>query len=266
MRRRFTEAAPHHLYKYTGFDESSQDSIRRLEDVVLRSTIYLSSPRDFNDPFDMSAFFDFSGTPQEKRERIKAILKRLKPELGYVKREQEITRSLSEPEQLINSAESAFQQQIDKAGVYCLTSDPRHILMWSHYARNHKGLCFQFSVPSDIYTFCAAMRMDYSEEYPVVRWINDDHRELQQMILRKSKLWKYEDEYRIVSIGNAGRHLKFRPQALSAIIFGCNCADSTRQAVIEMLRRRQVDAPPPRLFQAEKHPKNYELLLKRVRC
>ena len=50
--------------------------------------------------------------------------------------------------------------------------DPRNILMWSHYAANHKGLCLQFELTRDIDNFVFAMPVQYSEDYPIVNWVD----------------------------------------------------------------------------------------------
>ena len=36
--------------------------------------------------------------------------------------------------------------------------------MWSHYARNHRGICLEFSVPNT--KFRGAAQVRYQKEYP----------------------------------------------------------------------------------------------------
>lgn len=41
--------------------------------------------------------------------------------------------------------ENYYFNKIQKEiGVYCLTTVPDSILMWSHYANNHKGVCLEY--------------------------------------------------------------------------------------------------------------------------
>src|SRR4029077_15773202 len=54
---------------------SYSESIDRLRDVLVRSRFWLSSPLEFNDPFDMSAQLVVEGTVEEKKQRVRALLK-----------------------------------------------------------------------------------------------------------------------------------------------------------------------------------------------
>jgi len=61
--------------------------------------------------------------------------------------------------------------------------------MWSHYATNHEGLCFQFELARDIETFSKALPVNYNDDYPVVNWIKDvSGNELFRTLLQKHGL------------------------------------------------------------------------------
>jgi hypothetical protein len=47
------QGIPRFLYKFRAAPDTS-DSIRSITDILLNSTLWLSSPTDFNDPFDMA--------------------------------------------------------------------------------------------------------------------------------------------------------------------------------------------------------------------
>ncbi len=38
--------------------------------------------------------------------------------------------------------------------------------MWSHYSRNHSGICLEFTASNS--KFVAAQRVDYQKEYPAL--------------------------------------------------------------------------------------------------
>lgn len=63
------------LYKFRSLVPTDEASVDRIRDVLIHSRFWLSSPLDFNDPFDMCAKFVAEGTAAEKRDRIRAILK-----------------------------------------------------------------------------------------------------------------------------------------------------------------------------------------------
>lgn len=62
------------LYKYKSVDETNPTTTDRLRDILVRSRLWLSSPIDFNDPFDMSAKIIAGATPDERLERYKAFI------------------------------------------------------------------------------------------------------------------------------------------------------------------------------------------------
>ncbi|RLB89537.1 MAG: hypothetical protein DRH50_13580, partial [Deltaproteobacteria bacterium] len=48
----------------------------------------------------------------------------------------------------VNAAKNDIRQIVKelgrKQGVLCLSSDPKNVMMWAHYADNHEGLLLQF--------------------------------------------------------------------------------------------------------------------------
>ena len=59
-----------------------------------------------------------------------------------------------------------FNKQISKTGVFSLSAHNDSILMWSHYANNHKGLVFEFdySHEKEIRLAEFPYKVDYVEE------------------------------------------------------------------------------------------------------
>lgn len=264
LRENLLNALPPFLYKYYGFDHTSQTSIDRLRQIILDSRLWLSSPVDFNDPFDMSSYVDYEAKPLEKRRRIERMLANVEPHLSKKEIQSRITDLMLRQDELILRAKVARQTTVQACGVCCFTPDPRNLLMWSHYANQHKGLVLQFEVTKDINTFLAAIRVDYdpNDNYPKCRWVDEDtNKHLEDVMLRKSSHWEYEDERRIIAPTHANKALDFISPALSGIIFGCRTSDSAMAHVKSMLTERSQQ---PRLFQARKHESKYELLISRI--
>jgi len=126
------------LYKFRSLFPANETSVDRLRDVLVRSRLWLSSPFDFNDPFDMSAKFIVDGTVTERRRRFEGLLK-----AQGLKRKQivnELTRLMMKPEsEIAEVAQAAWHKKVASTGIYSFGGKPRSILMWSHYASNHKG-------------------------------------------------------------------------------------------------------------------------------
>jgi hypothetical protein len=70
---------------------------------------------------------------------------------------------------------------------------PRSVLMWSHCAENHHGVCLQFECMKDFPTLGHAMRVDYREDLSVVNWIVGFYRDVKHILLAKHPCWLRRD-------------------------------------------------------------------------
>jgi hypothetical protein len=112
-----------------------------------------------------------------------------------------------------------------------LTPHSDNILMWSHYAENHRGVCLEFD--ASVRLFGSAMAVQYRKDYPsfTVNVQNADG--VLQTILTKSDVWSYENEFRIVGAirGNGlpieldGDYLPIG-DALVGVILGCDADEA----------------------------------------
>ena len=64
---------PRFLYKFRRLQTA--DDMNHLREIIVRSELWLSSPDNFNDPFDMCVKFVFDATGEEKRQRFRDFLK-----------------------------------------------------------------------------------------------------------------------------------------------------------------------------------------------
>ena len=68
--------------------------------------------------------------------------------------------------------------------------------MWSHYANKHKGIVLQFEIAKNTETMLHAVKVNYSNEYPTLNFAQEMSGQLAKIMLRKSKDWEYEKEWR----------------------------------------------------------------------
>ena len=248
---------PRFLYKFRRL-QNAEDT-NRLREIIVRSELWLSSPKSFNDPFDMSVKFVFDATVEEKRQRFRKVLR----DEGY--KFLEIERHLptlirkSNAENLVER----LRNTVDETGVCSFAGDPRNILMWSHYASNHEGLCLVFEIARDPKTFLDAQPVEYSVEYPVVNWVKDfDKGGPLHIVLRKHNGWEYEKEQRIIKFKKANTRVKFLPEALRAIIRGCRVNENTLENLKTLLgERAAAKMPRTTIYQCSQHESRYELII-----
>ncbi len=251
------------LYKFRALVPKDNTSVDHMRDILVRSKFWLSSPLDFNDPFDMSAKVVAEGTVSEKKARFKKLLKG--KSLRWKDRERELPRLVVKPNAEIQAlVQESFRRSIESTRVYSFGGDPRSILMWSHYASNHEGVCLQFEVAEDIRTLARAVDVEYNDDYPILNWIKDDKKIFQYVMLRKHVGWSYEREWRIVILNAAQHYLKFHPESLRGIIIGCCASKDTIAKLHELIAERSsLGFPPPTLYRAVKHESKYKLVIKK---
>ena len=107
----------------------------------------------------------------------------------------------------------------DKVGIKCFTPHNDNLLMWSHYAKSHSGICIEFDVEKDCDFFVYPMPIKYQKEYPQINILGNDY--THKLLETKADVWSYENEVRVYK-QSSGYHT-FKPNSLVSVIFGCKC-------------------------------------------
>ncbi|HDZ8832683.1 DUF2971 domain-containing protein [Aeromonas dhakensis] len=128
-------------------------------------------------------------------------------------------------------------------GVFCFSKDGKNMLMWSHYGDEHKGICIGYSdnrkpvpdIKPVIYGKHGVIKTS-SLYNAFVKNDKDEQTIIEtEILLKKSRTWKYEKEYRLIS--NIG--LQNSPLMLEEITFGLRCPAEIRHTIIKMMEGRQ---------------------------
>ena len=229
---------------------------------MVEGKIYLSSPADFNDPFDCAPVNPFFRTDMLRAisdgrltsERPAPSLLRGRPDAG-----DRLRRAIA----LDAAFQSALRQITNSVGISCFTGDPTNILMWSHYADCHKGVCIAFSSEEhekivvkakNALRFDRLFRVTYSGRRPSALTPFDRRGDgFENMFLSKAKSWSYEQEWRIVDDRGPGVY-GFDPSRVVALILGA-CIDSeTRSKVLDCTKERES---PLVIYQARLNSSEY---------
>jgi hypothetical protein len=137
--------------------------------------------------------------------------------------------------------------------VCCFSKNRDEILMWSHYADDHRGLCLEFEC-SEEFARTTLMQIEYKNEVPILDKmpltpegkflinLNDNGKYL----IRKFETWKYEEEVRVYKIhGDPIDNLKPGMTGdfvgeLTAIYFGTNTPKVDIDLVKHVLKEDQI--------------------------
>jgi len=292
---------PMRFYKYT------KCSTAKL--ILENCCIRWSSPARFNDPYE----FEFPLTVAFEKEELRDLFHRRAEEvlrsptepafhqdsrfgprlLGWwaLMRHWPIERFRIEIESVFESVFTRFQSLLDSEAerwkravedyrILCVSERNDSILMWSHYAEDHKGVVLCLRAIKELDTpLCAASPVRYSETIPVFatlqEWVDEmlgmiavDHSDqFYKQAYTKHIDWAYEREWRLLLRSrptDAGgyENMPFHHQELESLYLGCRIAPEDRETLLGMLTRNWSDV---RVFQAYQLPKSFVLDFRQIR-
>ena len=263
---------PKYLYKYRVWEN------KRHEAIITDNEIYFASSAQFNDPFDCKIPMRFDRLT--RTERLKYILEFGRASFPNLDEEElwKVSKRLADNpthqgKNLLNDASKAQNKVIENNfGIFSLTSDPKNILMWSHYAESHTGFCVCFDIVNLLQFFqqkevttnalIELHKVRYKNEYPSLLPSDDNKgKNLLQIMLTKSQLWSYENEYRII-IGGATRITVTIPsEFINCVILGCKISDSSRNEILHILKTKKNRVT---LCQAKMNELDFRLSLEEI--
>ena len=157
--------------------------------------------------------------------------------------------------------------------VFCVSDHNQSILMWSHYANKHTGVCFKLKVmPEKDNLLCVAKKVDYLPDPPsffnVEQWIDsiilnndmafDDFYHRYPLV--KSDIWRYEREWRIWAPfeddGNSYLDIPIVEGEIDSIYFGVNADLKLVKDLIAIARARGIEC----FYRSDKKIKQYGLI------
>jgi hypothetical protein len=249
---------PLKLYKYRSL---SNDVERlRVKDILLNNQLFFPTRLGFNDPFDCRISLSWAVSEDEMARKLLEVYER-NPPIGFKGRIKDFIKARREDGSVASLLDKVTSQRLteaglDKPGILCLCEKSDDILMWSHYAENHRGICLEFNVAEKVF-FSGAIQVIYSEEYPRLHaaMVRDD---LANGLLRTKALhWAYEREWRVFA--PAGGKYPFPKESLSGVVLGCQMVPEHEALIQEWLSKRKSRV---NLYRAVKSDKKFALDIK----
>lgn len=225
-----TETINSILYKYAGINQY-------LYSMLINSELWFSNPIDFNDPYDCNIKYNLSGINYDKvLKHLNKLNHRHQHNLSHEHIKNRAKDICNSPQELNDLLDNLLKESINKRGISCFSQSDSKLLMWSHYADSHKGVCLTFDIQKDLDFFRNPYKVSYPDEYPIVDPFKDNERkELKVFLATKSKEWAYEEEIRIIKESNYmpefRGNIKFSPKALTEIKFGYKTSEEQMRTI-----------------------------------
>lgn len=248
-------AKPKFLYKYRPFGEFVIGELAEQQ-------VYYCDPRQFNDPFDCRPLLAVDIDLRSLEKFAFQLLKKERPEednwaasriyryrynageFGSYDDGGEGGRDYKRS--LLGVIETDLEAAMSGIGVLSLSEKWDSMLMWSHYAGSHKGVCLEFEFANNR---CDNLRqVDYTsmrgisvKDLYLWRLRGDafaEQRVRERYLFSKSRHWKYEAEWRAICspAGSAAS-----PFILRSIYFGARCPSSIITTIVKLFSGSQIN-------------------------
>lgn len=293
---------PAHFFKYYTADTAKI--------VLATQKVRWNSPLNFNDPFDcffslepkfelsqfvqkhQECFLDLLFQENEpnlnllnpyaevlldmRREAKNSSREEMKKTLGFV-----FGDHLKNIDALCASERARWKREMANYRLFCVCETNKNLLLWAHYANEHKGAVFQFEclVELDV-PLLIAKPVTYSDEAPGLateeEWLQEalglrppsiNADAWLRLVTTKAKVLEHEKEWRVVTTRrpyeNQGyEDTTFYPQEISKVFLGCRMTDSNKADILSLLSGSFAHTEA---YQARQHPKKYQLEFDRIK-
>lgn len=222
-------------------------------DEIKDGYIYFQKREKLNDPFDCSPYLLNVNNESETLKKYAFDL--LKRQGNSRQQARKIVRDTNMDEFKANLNSSIFDQ-VSKLRIACFSHQPSNLMLWSHYASGHKGLCLHFLPSLDIQTFGTLHDVNYKEKFESVNFTPGEllsQESLKHLIYTKSKVWEMEQELRLFDFDDKDKRY-FKIESLRSIVFGFESSASLKKEVFTLCN--QPKYKHIKIFQAR--PRNDE--------
>jgi len=255
--------SPEYFYRFT--------TIERAVEIVTECKIFFPSPSDFNDPFDCKFRPTVTASRLKRERHNRELVRERNPTMPkhLIKKLAKQTGSRASFEEGARRLMARISRSV---GMLCVTERNDSVLMWSHYANKHQGVCLQFRGLENLST--PPLWVNYSDDYPTVDLLDYEPfigREdatarakqkemIERMYLTKAMDWSYEHEWRVIDWAAARRGSRgfhpLAPDVLAGVILGCRVTDHDKQKIMDCISRSKAR---PKLYQANQSQVSFTL-------
>ncbi|HET8828318.1 MAG TPA: DUF2971 domain-containing protein, partial [Pelobium sp.] len=172
------KSLPQFIFKYTSIN-------KYLFELLIRGELWFSSPFEFNDPYDSHLPVDFVLESYKRSEGFEMTEEVYKTNQGNFVKPLVFSNKLEELRKLV--------------GVCCFSTVEDNLIMWSHYADNHKGLLLKFDTSELQKVFSKITHVSYTDKLKPINYDSIPANLLSKLLTRKSTHWKSEKEVRIIT-------------------------------------------------------------------
>ena len=276
-----TQSTPQTLYKFRDWkDDNHQRTLTGGE-------FYFAAANTLNDPFDTIVPIRFDhGSHDVYLERCIKHLRRLgcRHNDEFIRKTAEDQLRIRNPkseETLKEQQEFTLRYVNNNFGICSFSTRNDSILMWSHYADNHRGFCVGLdtdpleSVFQKVTISGPVLELhpvNYEIKFPFLDGLLDENGEaFRKKLITKSKEWEYENEWRgllvsypskeQLSAGELERVVSVPLEVITEVILGAEMPDEQKDDIVNLAR---ATLPQTHLYEARKREDAFKIEFRRI--
>lgn len=217
---RESKGIPSVVYKFFGTEGYHLSSLRD-------HYLFYAEFSTFNDPFDCNVeLIDFQKIGKSKNEK---------------------------------AFENTIIDRFPTIGICCFSRKNNSILMWSHYANNHKGFCIEYYTGNNSHGI-NPLDVNYTDLFVKANFYKEKQKALFHMIFTKAKQWDYEEELRSINthfIDFESRKIRFLKEDVKSIYLGVKIEDQLRDKIFTIVK--EVYDNKVQIFKGSLSPNTFEI-------
>lgn len=278
-----------HFFKYA--------SLQTAKRVIESQSFRWSSPTKFNDPFDNQTGFvlnvhtdEFANLLTSSRERIifsdiAPVFNPVSPFAALNQQFRTIRDTLPQDRflrmlhewslqvaanlpDLIVQLNAHIQEHLCHARVFCVSEAHDNVVMWSHYANEHRGVVFKLRCIDEIDNLLlAARKVSYTDAFLMFPSADQYVKHLTgeqpidlallslNIAFMKHIDWSYEKEWRVYNPllheppGDGYSLYTENPRIFEAVYLGCRMEEEELAMIVRLVRRH---LPDTKIYRGEK--------------
>lgn len=222
---------PNILYKYRNFNLSKKGETHL--DQLINGSLYFSNPNSFNDPFDCQTpinYLEFKDNREAVMKYIQKGIQKLQPNCVSQINPDALTANV---DFLVKNMSDDIKNLNNRFGIYSMSKTHTNILMWSHYSNSHTGFCFGINLSKINITGIVSEKVIYEKKYPIISPNDSSQDIITKQLLVKSDKWKYEKEYRLISMDRK-RLNKIPYEAIVEIYLGSKISNINERKIMKL--------------------------------
>ncbi len=227
--------------------------------ILENSSLNFTPPSKFNDPYDCYLGLISFAVTQKAIDRVKND-----PTISDEIKAKKMKDFKENPHELPHALNQIANDLLVKSGITCFSLNRENMLMWSHYANKHTGVCIEFhsiplirSVTKNGKIKVNVKEVTYCSELDTINFHESPKVAVDNLVFTKAEDWSYEKEFRVLLAENGLK--AFDLNSICSITFGTQCADSTIIESKSLLEQKSIH---PKLFKAGLVPNQFRLNFK----